>query len=269
MTRTLWIYGDSFAVDWKVDWCWQRQLAGYLRIDRVVNQACAGSSNEWSAMQFRDDKQQPGDIVIFFTTEQSRQWFFKDRPHLSNLASITDTQDAKALEKAEPEKYKAIMDYWLYLQRDDVDQLRMEHMIDSIRVKQIENELHLLLIPSFDSNMMWTDLIPVIGNMTFSICDREFVNEQEMLLWYNQSIDTRANHMTLANHSIFAEKIVQSISNKKELNLDTGFEKGFLTHKDKLSHPGLLPELVEKAIGPGNSLPKSILPKVLDKITKQ
>ena len=142
MTRTLWIYGDSFAVDWKVDWCWQRQLAGSLKIDRVVNQACAGSSNEWSSMQFRDDKQEPGDIVIFFNTEHSRQWFFKDRPHLSNLASITDTQDAKALEKAEPEKYKAIMDYWLYLQRDDIDQLRMEQMIDSIRVKQIENELH-------------------------------------------------------------------------------------------------------------------------------
>ena len=132
----------------------------------------------------------------------------------------------------------------------------MEHMIDSIRVKQIENELHLLLIPSFNSNMMWTDLIPVKGNMTFSVCDKEFVNEQEMLLWYNQSIDTRANHMTLANHSIFAEKVVQSLSDKKILDLETGFETGFLTHKQKLSHPGLLPELIEKAKGPGNSLPK-------------
>ena len=148
------------------------------------------------------------------------------------------------------------MDYWLYLQRDDIDQLRIEQMIDSIRVKQIENELHLLLIPSFNLNIEWTDLIPVIGNMTFHVCDREFTSEEEMLLWYNQSIDTRANHMTLANHSIFAEKIIQSISNKKELDLESGFETGFLTHKQKLSHPGLLPELIEKAKGPGNSLPK-------------
>ncbi len=258
MPRTLWIYGDSFAVDWKVDWCWQRQLAGYLRIDRVVNQACAGSSNEWSAMQFRDDKQQPGDIVIFFTTEHSRQWFFKDRPHLSNLGSITDTHDAKAIKHSEPEKYDAVMNYWIHLQRDDIDQLRMEHMIDSIRVKQIENELRLLLIPSFDTSIMWTDLIPVKGNMTFSVCDREFTSEQEMLLWYNQSIDTRANHMTLANHSIFAEKVVESLSKNKELDLETGFETGFLTHRHKLSHPGLLPELIEKAKGPGNSLPKEL-----------
>ena len=258
MPRTFWIYGDSFAVDWKVDWSWQRQLAGYLKIDRVVNQACAGSSNEWSAMQFRDDKQQPGDIVIFFTTEHSRQWFFKDRPHLSNLASITDTHDAKAIKHSEPEKYDAVMDYWLHLQRDDIDQLRIEHMIDSIRVKQIENELHLLLIPSFHLNIKWTDLIPVKGNMTFSVCDKEFTSEKEMLLWYNQSIDTRANHMTLANHSVFAQKVLQSLSNKKELDLETDFETGFLTHRHKLSHPGLLPELIEKAKGPGNSLPKEL-----------
>ena len=151
--RTLWIYGDSFAVDWKVDWGWQRQVAVMLDVDRVVNQACAGASNEWSAMQLRDDRQKPGDIVIFFTTENTRQWFFEDRPHLSNLASITDTQDAKELERAEPDKYRAIMDYWLHLQRDDIDQLRMEQMIDSIRVQTIEGELRLLLIPSFMSNI--------------------------------------------------------------------------------------------------------------------
>ena len=150
------------------------------------------------------------------------------------------------------------MDYWLHLQRDDIDQLRMEHMIDSIRVKQIENELHLLLIPSFHINIEWTDLIPVKGNMTFSVCDREFTSEKEMLLWYNQSIDTRANHMTLANHSVFAQKVLQSLSNKKELDLETDFETGFLTHRHKLSHPGLLPELIEKAKGPGNSLPKEL-----------
>ncbi|GIS04025.1 MAG: hypothetical protein CM15mP106_4720 [Candidatus Neomarinimicrobiota bacterium] len=28
---------DSFGVDWKVDWGWQRQLAGQLNVDKVVN----------------------------------------------------------------------------------------------------------------------------------------------------------------------------------------------------------------------------------------
>jgi len=254
--RTLWIYGDSFAVDWKVDWGWQRQVAVMLDVDRVVNQACAGSSNEWSAMQLRDNKQKPGDIVIFFTTENTRQWFFEDRPHLSNLASIVDTQDAKELERAEPEKYRAIMDYWLHLQRDDIDQLRMEQMIDSIRVQTIEGELRLLLIPSFMSNITWTDLTPVHGNMTFSVCDGEFTNENEMIQWYNQSIDTRANHMTQANHSVFARKLVVSLDEGKPLDLESGFDREFLTHRDKLSHPGLCAELVEMAKQPGNTIPE-------------
>jgi hypothetical protein len=227
-----------------------------LDVDRVVNQACAGSSNEWSAMQLRDDRQKPGDIVIFFTTENRRQWFFEDRPHLSNLASIADTQDAKELERAEPEKYRAVMDYWLHLQRDDIDQLRMEQMIDSIRVQTIEGELRLLLIPSFMSDITWTDLIPVQGNMTFSVCDSEFTSEQEMIQWYNQSIDTRANHMTLGNHAVFARKLVTSLDEGKPLDLETGFDREFLTHRDKLTHPGLCPKLVEMARQPGNTIPK-------------
>ena len=64
---------------------------------------------------------------------------------LVTLLVSLDTQDAKELERAEPDKYRAIMDYWLHLQRDDIDQLRMEHMIDSIRVQTIEGELRLLV----------------------------------------------------------------------------------------------------------------------------
>ena len=92
--------------------------------------------------------------------------------------------------------------------------------------------------------------------MTFSVCDREFTSEQEMLLWYNQSIDTRANHMTLENHSVLARKIVRSLDERAPLDLEHGFATGFLTHRDKLTHPGLLPELIEMARKPGNTIPK-------------
>jgi hypothetical protein len=132
----------------------------------------------------------------------------------------------------------------------------MEQMIDSIRVQTIEGELRLLLIPSFMSSITWTDLTPVHGNMTFSVCDGEFTNENEMQLWYNQSIDTRANHMTQANHSVFARKLVVSLDEGKPLDLESGFDREFLTHRDKLSHPGLCAELVEMAKQPGNTIPE-------------
>jgi hypothetical protein len=106
------------------------------------------------------------------------------------------------------------------------------------------------------SDITWTDLTPVHGNMTFSVCDSEFTSEQEMIQWYNQSIDTRANHMTLGNHAVFARKLVTSLDEGKPLDLETGFDREFLTHRDKLTHPGLCPKLVEMARQPGNTIPK-------------
>ena len=72
--KTLWIYGDSFAVDWKQDWGWQRQLANNLTVDRVVNQASAGCSNEWTMLKFLEDDHQPKDIVIMFFQKELCSW---------------------------------------------------------------------------------------------------------------------------------------------------------------------------------------------------
>ena len=147
------------------------------------------------------------------------------------------------------------MDYWLHLQRDDIDQLRLEHLLDSIRVKMIEREIHLQVIPSFNINVSWTDLVPCHGSMTWSVCDAEFINDDEMNKWYNQSIDTRANHMTVANHSVFAEKLFNRFTKNEPVNLETGFTTRFLKHTDKVTHPGLCAELIELAKAPGNTIP--------------
>ena len=84
------------------------------------------------------------------------------------------------------------MDYWLHLQRNDIDPTAYGTYDPQHTSKADRKRTTLLLIPQVNISMMWTDLIPVKGNMTFSVCDREFTSEQEMLLWYNQSIDTRA-----------------------------------------------------------------------------
>ena len=94
----LYVYGDSFAVDWREPWVWIRQFAERMRVDNCHVQACSGTNNEWIVKTFRDDRHQPGDIVLVFITEPSRQWFFEDKPYLSNLASILDTQDAKQIQ---------------------------------------------------------------------------------------------------------------------------------------------------------------------------
>jgi len=266
MTTTkpnLWIYGDSFAVDWKVDWGWMRQLAPRLNTEQCHVQSCAGTNNEWILKTFRDDAHQPGDIVIIFLTEPSRHWFFEDRPYLSNLSSIINTKDAAEVKREDEGKFEAIMQYYTHLHRDDLVEFRLQMMTDFIRVKSIEREIHLQVIPAFNMNIDWTDLYPVQGNMTFSICDREFATYLDIQPWYNQSIDTRANHMTLENHCVFADLLYERFTKPAGL-LDLESERfvtGFLRNSDKLTHPGLCPQLVSMAMEPGNTIPKEHWPR--------
>ncbi len=258
--KTLWIYGDSFAVDWKQDWGWQRQLANNLTVDRVVNQASAGCSNEWTMLKFLEDDHQPKDIVIMFLTEPSRRLFWPEHPHYSNISSIMNTTDADELRKKEPEKVQAALDYWTHLHNYQLDELYTHMMTDMIRVKSIEREVVIRVLPCFIFNIKWTDLVPCYGTMTETVCDGEFKNYQDMPKWYSQSIDTRANHMTLANHGVLAQKIYNSLSSGEAIDLEQGFERGFLELKDKLTHPGLCAQLVSMAMEPGNTIDKKYFP---------
>lgn len=257
----LYIYGDSFAVDWREPWVWMRQFAERIKVDNCYVQACSGTNNEWILKTFRDDNHKPGDIVLIFLTEPSRYWFYEDKPYLSNLASIIETQDAKDIKRTDRDKYDAIIGYYEHLHRDDLVDFRLQMMTDFIRVKSIEREIHLQVIPCFMMNIDWTDLNPCQGNMTFSVCDREFATHTDIPLWYNQSIDTRANHMTLENHTIFADKLYTRFTQGGILDLDTGFKTGFLRNSDKLTHPGLCPELVGMAMEPGNTIPREYFPR--------
>jgi hypothetical protein len=96
--------------------------------------------------------------------------------------------------------------------------------------------------------------------MTETVCDGEFKNYQDMPKWYSQSIDTRANHMTLANHGVLAQKIYNSLGSGEAIDLEQGFERGFLELKDKLTHPGLCAQLVSMAMEPGNTIDKKYFP---------
>ncbi len=260
----LWIYGDSFATDWKVDWGWQRLLAPRLKTSHCYIQACAGTSNEWILKTFRDDAHEPGDCVIVFLTEPARQWFFEDEPHLSNLVSILNTADAADVKEASREKYDAVIGYYEHLHRDDLSDLRLQMITDFLRVKGIERQINLQVIPAFTMNIDWTDLYPCKGNMTWSICDREFADCRDIEQWYGQSIDTRANHMTAHNHRVFADLLLERFTKPGAGLLDLEherFQTGFLKLEHKLTHPGLCEQLVQMAMQPGNTIPPQHWPK--------
>ena len=61
-----------------------------------------------------------------------------------------------------------------------------------------------------------------------------------MRLWYNQSIDTRANHMTQANHSVFARKLVVSLDEGKPLDLESGFDREYAHTQRQTNTPRIV-----------------------------
>ena len=63
--RTLYIFGDSFTVDYETDWTWTRQLASKLRVDAMLNDSIIGCSNEWILTKVKEnqDKITKDDVV--------------------------------------------------------------------------------------------------------------------------------------------------------------------------------------------------------------
>ena len=77
--RTLYIFGDSFTVDYKTDWTWTRQMADKLRVDAMLNNSIIGCSNEWIMHKVKEvlHKITKDDIVVVVLTSPYRYWFFK------------------------------------------------------------------------------------------------------------------------------------------------------------------------------------------------
>ena len=243
--RTLYIFGDSFTVDYQTDWTWTRQLASKLRVDAMLNDSIIGCSNEWIMHKVKEqrDKITKDDIVVVVLTSPYRYWFFKDKPELSNYRIANWDNFASENEKGHVD---AVMGYVNYLQRDELDSFRVEQQVAWIKELKRNIGFTLLLIPGFTVDIDYTDIIKVYGDMTGSVSNAEFVSEKDDEQWYSDGIDTRYNHMIKSNHEVMADKCVNSVLTGNTLDLTVGFERGVLRGHERMTatqHIG--PQLVE------------------------
>ena len=93
----------------------------------------------------------------------------------------------------------------------------------------------LLLIPGFTVDIDYTDIIKVMGDMTGSVSNAEFVTEKDDEQWYSDGIDTRYNHMIKSNHEIMADKCTNSIVTGSTLDLTIGFNRHILKGNERLT----------------------------------
>lgn len=235
----LWVFGDSYsiaisyldsadAVKAHIDKTiyttnWIEEVANRLPITELEVFSNFGISNEWIFKNVMEQSNNfgPDDYVIVQLTNSDRHWFFTEEPAASNLAQCTNSLWSR-------EKKKAIEGYLKYLHNDQLNSLIYSSIIYSFMyVKQVLPSIKMLFLPG------WGTAPGVIGNLTSNVCDAEFDNVNTQKLFYSKTgYDPRLNHMTIGNHYVLANKVIESFTNQTPIDLTTGFETNIYTKEN-------------------------------------
>lgn len=226
----LWIYGDSFAVDFNVDWQWHRQLAKNLNCDLTVN-GVFGVANDWILLTLSHDilanNIQPEDSVVVIISDPSRYWFLEQHPSISNYHNTTHLHKYQSRHGVNNEQIKSIELYYKHIQKDFVDAFRYDAHISWLNHTSQElkkSNIRFCAISGFDIQgfIPLQSQIPITGSLVNAISSPEFTSEHDELAWYDQGVpDQRLNHMLKDNHQILAEHLYQGIVTEQGVDLNT------------------------------------------------
>jgi hypothetical protein len=215
----VWIFGDSFAHDYGIDYQWVNRLKDHYT---VHNCAVEGSSLAFSYSEFDSERCNihHGDAIIFVATNIERKWFVEDAPQ-NSLRYVHQQDDIG----------RAARQYWLYLHNSRVDEVMFVNFIYSLELLTIQKNLTSMVL-----NVNWeTEAIMkktackslIMSERTLHSIQLNEYADQACDYWRTQAkIDTKPNHLLQTNHMILYKSIVDCISNNKPLAWD---RKKFLT----------------------------------------
>lgn len=232
---TMWVFGDSYGVHIVQDpkeiheWFWSYDLGKKLNCTKYCNYSQLGISNNLIQSSIIDHQEniKPDDYVIVITTSISRQWFFKDKPWLSNIFQTTNL--SKILDY---NSINALQYYARYLYNPANDALQFHQFLGWIHYMTNKNNWNLIVIPGFEEEgYPVSNLYQVTGSL-FDICFNEFENK-EAEVWfyekYSNGRDRRAGHLLRNNHKILSEKVYDTFTKKELLNLSNGFHQKIIS----------------------------------------
>ena len=231
---TLWVFGDSYTQhsESNQEVCWTYQLAKKLGVKTYHNRSQYGVSNEYICSGFEEvgEKIKPTDFVVLIVTWKGRQWFFEELPEISNLNMMSNG----VIDKNYGKQYtKAVKQFEKYLDRDYLVNIRLNWYYGYLNF--IETHFpNILIIPGFDNGMHSDYNFQVEGNL-YSIGYNEFetpsIGEKIFTKKWG-SLDRRVGHMSNENHKILAEKAYNTFTHNHPLDLNNGYEKGFINLKN-------------------------------------
>ena len=232
--KTLWVFGDSYAVPYyngqESREHWQFPLMKHLNCDSVRTFAQFGAPNEWIYSQFTEQLNEitPNDFVIFVSTQINRRWFFPDNVGSSNFGVIhLDLADLSSEQKTALNYYK------IYLDNPIMSFINFECLCNSIHHISQRNKINLLILPGFEQKGYPISGRYQVSGSLFDICINE-VKGKNMDSWMHflsnihKGHDPRVGHLSQENHEILADKLAATFLKNKILHLEQGFREEFL-----------------------------------------
>ena len=230
-------FGDSYVAltyPHNKDLTYLDILSNYYNT-KVINYAKGGSGLEFTFGEvYRNiNKINSDDIVLIVLTDQNRQYFFKN-PTLGNFIYIDYFKD-----QGITAEMKQAWEYYIkYLSYNDFElqEQRTVFFLHYINEHARRLNLKFLIVRGFNNAFddkihqdNFSNLIISNGSLN-DITKNELIipNNEWIYFRYHNGMDPRENHMSEINHTILADKIIQTVVNGAPLDLMHGFKKHFI-----------------------------------------
>lgn len=230
----LWVFGDSFAQshDNTPDQ-WMQKTATELNT-KVKSYGLNGSSLEYMYYQFdlARNKIQKDDVLVLILTGLDRRWFFKYSPGHNHPESPNgNKKETKAIEY-----YKNFLDT-----NNETSNIHLKNFLYNIHALTHKLNLHTIVISNFldTANLLKSEknkfpLFHLANGLLLDVSMYEYTYD----FFYKENDgktygdnDRRINHLLRSNHLVLANKILDNILYKKQIDLNTDFKKHIMSEE--------------------------------------
>lgn len=229
---TIWSFGGSFSITLTgVDDTWQQQLT--KKLDIPINyMGLGGSSLDYTYKKFNSVRNEieKNDILVLTLPDIDRRWFIKDKPEESNWNWVS----------REDRNHESMKYFLVYLNNTEPYEIYFLNFLYNLHNFTKKLNLHTILLPCFNDTLeilqKRKDQFPqfFIANGALDQINRDEFDQKFLddygYIKYGEN-DLRINHMIKSNHTILADKLLQSIKEKTNINLKDTFVKSILNRQ--------------------------------------
>ena len=254
-------FGDSF-VDDKFNWdticasmnpenLWTNVLAKRLNIP-YLNHAHAGTGLDHilTRLQFELLNNNIGsdDLIILGLTSWDRKWLVRDQPEVSHIINLQYDHFWQHFLGATPPKERPKLkkqmeiawEYYVHSWNNTLSYIEHSAFHSHLIWLRDNFNLSLIVIPTFeplivhgkeycpDPNKGHYEVTGFLNNASLNEFAGDYEKRRDHYVWNvwgKNGIDRRANHLSLENHDILADKIYNTLMHNDPLDLEENFIK--------------------------------------------